>query len=103
MLHMVKFVLSNKTHPSFWQPNLLHDTPLYVDAFFDAYGNRYKDRRTNDIVLVDAVRLWKAATPRLKKFVDNHRAGVAQRLKSDIITGGFKNIVYYSHCYFLLT
>jgi hypothetical protein len=97
MLHIVKFVLSSDTrkYPSFWQPNLLNDTPHYVDAFFDSYGNRYKDRRTHDIVLVDAVRLWKAAAPRFKKYVDNHRAGVAQRMKSDIITGGFMKCILY--------
>jgi hypothetical protein len=48
----VKFVLSDRVYPSFWQPDLLNNTPPYVDAFFAAYGNKYKDRKTNDTILV---------------------------------------------------
>lgn len=83
----VKFILSDRVYPSFWQPDLLNNTPPYVDAFFAAYGNKYKDRKTNDTILVEAVRLWKAAAPKLKKDVDNHRAALAQKMKADIMAG----------------
>ena len=87
LVGVVKFVLPDKTYPSFWQPDLLNNTPSYVDAFFDTYGTRFKDRKIDDRVLVDAVRLWKAAAPKLKKDVDNHRASVAQRMKADVMVG----------------
>jgi hypothetical protein len=38
-------------------------------------------------VLEQAAELWKAAAPKIKKIVDNHRSGVAQKMKSDILTG----------------
>jgi hypothetical protein len=66
---------------------MLQNPPSYVDFFFDFYGIKYKDRKTNDKVLVDAVGLWKAAAPRLKKHIDNHRAGVSQKMKADIMPG----------------
>lgn len=83
----VKFVLPDKKYPSFWKPDLLNNTPSYVDKFFEAYGPRFRDRKTNDRVLVDAVNLWKAAAPRFKKDVDNHRAIVAQKMKADVMVG----------------
>lgn len=89
IISMVKFVKSERAFPSFWQPDLLQNPPSYVNAFFDFYGVKYKDRKTNDVVLIEAVRLWKAAAPKLKKHIDNHRAGVAQRMKSDIMPGEF--------------
>lgn len=95
VVSVVKFVKSERAYPSFWQPNLLQDPPSYVDAFFDYYGNKYKDRKIDEVVLVEAVRLWKAAAPKLKKHIDNHRAGVAQKMKSDIMPGELLNIYSY--------
>jgi hypothetical protein len=87
VVSVVKFVKSERSYPSFWLPNLLQDTPSYVNAFFDYYGNKYKDRKTNEACLLEAVRLWKAAAPKFKKHIDNHRAGVAQKMKADIMPG----------------
>jgi hypothetical protein len=86
----LKFILPDRKFPSFWQPDLLRDTPRYVDAFFDSYGTKYKDRNTNNSTLVEAIELWKAAAPRMKKIVDNHRSSVAQKMKLDIMAG--KNV-----------
>jgi hypothetical protein len=87
VLGRIKFILPDRMFPSFWQPDLLTDTPPYVDAFFAYYGSRYSQRRVNDTVLEQAAELWKAAAPKIKKIVDNHRSGVAQKMKSDILTG----------------
>jgi type II secretory pathway component PulL len=57
----------------------LDNTPDYDEAFFESYGNRYQNRRLNDAVLEQAAELWKAAAPKIKKIVDNHRSGVAQK------------------------
>ena len=83
----LKFILPDRQFPSFWQPDLLTNTQPYVDAFFDYYGSRYRDRKMNDNTLRQAAELWKAAAPKIKKIVDNHRSGVAQKMKSDILTG----------------
>jgi hypothetical protein len=87
VVSIVKFVKSERAYPSFWMPNLLQDPPSYVNAFFDYYGNKYKDRKTNEACLVEATRLWKAAAPKIKKHIDNHCAGVAQKMKADILPG----------------
>jgi hypothetical protein len=39
--------------------------------------------------LVQAVELWKASAPFLKKLIDNHRSAVAQKMKTDILTGKY--------------
>jgi len=83
----IKFVLPDRKFTSFWQPDLLTNTPPYVDAFFDSYGYRFSNRKINDAVLEEAAELWKAAAPRIKKIVDNHRSGVAQKMKSDVMKG----------------
>jgi hypothetical protein len=87
VLGRIKFILPNRMFPSFWQSDLLTNTPPYVDAFFAYYGNRYSQRKVNDTVLEQAAKLWKAAAPKIKKIVDNHRSGVVQKMKSDILTG----------------
>jgi hypothetical protein len=92
IISTVKFVKLEWAFPSFWQPDLLQNPPSYVNAFFDFYGNKYNDRKTNDVVLVEVVPLWKAAAPKLKKHIDNHHAEVAQKMKSDIMPGEFTSI-----------
>jgi hypothetical protein len=97
----IKFILPDRKFQSFWQPDLLTNTPSYVDAFFDMYGNKYRDRKVNDNVLAPALELWKAAAPKIKKIVDNHRSGVAQKMKSDILTG--KSLFcLFLHCQFVV-
>ena len=83
----MKFVLPDRKFPSFWQPDLLVNTPGYVDAFFDSYGYRYSTRKNDAVVLEQAAELWKAAAPKIKKIVDNHRSSVAQKMKTDILKG----------------
>ena len=83
----IKYILPHRKFQSFWQPDLLTNTPSYVNAFFDMYGSKYRDRKVNNQVLEQALELWKAAAPKFKKIVDNHRSGVAQKMKSDILTG----------------
>lgn len=83
----IKFVLPDRKFPSFWQPDLLTNAPPYVDAFFDSYGHRFTNRKVNETVLEQAAELWKAAAPKIKKIVDNHRSGVAQKMKYDIMKG----------------
>jgi hypothetical protein len=87
ILGRIKFVLPDRKFTSFWQPDLLTNTPPYVDAFFDSYGYRFSNRKQDDAVLEQAAELWKAAAPRIKKIVDNHRSSVAQKMKSDIMKG----------------
>jgi hypothetical protein len=87
ILGRMNFILPDRKFPSFWQPDLLTDTPRYVEALFESFGSRYQHRRLNDTVLEQAAELWKAAAPIIKKIVDNHRSGVAQKMKSDILTG----------------
>jgi hypothetical protein len=83
----IKFILPERKFQSFWQPNLLTNTPSYVDSFFAMYGSKYRDRKVHNQVLEQALQLWKAAAPKFKKIIDNHRSGVAQKMKSDILTG----------------
>jgi hypothetical protein len=72
ILGKLKFVQNRKDFESFWKPNLLNDTPAYVDVFFNAYGSKYHDRKTNEMTLGHAAELWKAASPLIKKMIDNH-------------------------------
>lgn len=87
ILGKLKFVQIKKDFGSFWKPDLLRDTPPYVDIFLNAYGAKYHDRKTNEISLRRAAELWKAAAPFIKKMIDNHRAAVAQKMKTDVMTG----------------
>lgn len=87
ILGRIKFILPDRKFTSFWQPDLLTNTPPYVDAFFEAYGYRFVNRKTDVNVLEQAAELWKAAAPRIKKIIDNHRSGVAQKMKSDVLQG----------------
>lgn len=89
LLGRLKFIVStDKRFTSFWQPDLLSDDiPPHVQELLDAYGFKYRDRMVNDTILIEAAELWKAAAPMMKKQVDNHRAGVAQRMKMDIMIG----------------
>ena len=87
ILGKLKFVQNKKDFPSFWKPDLLKDTQPYVDVFFDHYGAKYHDRKTNETTLLHAVELWKAAAPVIKKMIDNHRSSVAQKMKNDVMTG----------------
>lgn len=98
LLGRLKFIQSaDRKFPSFWQPDLLgENAPVYVDELFETYGAKYKDRKSNDAVLIQAAELWKAAAPVMKKLVDNHRAGVAQKMKADIMTGEIVFIYNYS-------
>jgi hypothetical protein len=69
---------------------MLKDTPAYVDTFLDSYGSKYQDRKMSQHTLVQAaVELWKASAPFLKKLIDNHRSAVAQKMKTDILTGKY--------------
>jgi hypothetical protein len=77
ILGRIKFILPDRKFPSFWQPDLLTDTPIYVDALFESFGSRNQNRRLNDMVLEQAAELWKAAAPVIKKIVDNHHSSVA--------------------------
>jgi hypothetical protein len=87
ILGKLKFVQNNKDFGSFWKPDLLKDTQPYVDVFFNSYGSKYHDRKTNESTLRRAAELWKAAAPVIKKMIDNHRAAVAQKMKTDVMTG----------------
>jgi hypothetical protein len=105
LLGRLKFIVStDKRFTSFWQPDLLSgDIPLHVQELLDAYGTKYRDRMVNDTILIEAAELWKAAAPIMKKQVDNHRAGVAQRMKMDIMIGtrcclSSDHIIAYLYC-----
>jgi hypothetical protein len=89
ILGKLKFVQQKKNFGSFWKPDMLKDTPAYVDTFLDSYGSKYQDRKMSQHTLVQAVELWKASAPFLKKLIDNHRSAVAQKMKTDILTGKY--------------
>jgi hypothetical protein len=91
----MKFILPDRKFPSFWQPDLLANTPGYVDAFFNSYGYGYSTRKNDAVVLEQAAELWKAAAPKIKKIVDNHRSSVAQKMKTDILKGMCSVVVIY--------
>jgi hypothetical protein len=55
-------------------PNLLQDPPSYVNAFFDYYGNKYKDRKRMKLALLKQLVYGKLLHPKIKKHIDNHRA-----------------------------
>jgi hypothetical protein len=78
-LGKLKFVQQKKNFGSFWKPDMLKDTPPYVDTFLDSYGSKYHDRKTSQVTLVQAVELWKASAPFLKKLIDNHRLLLLRR------------------------
>jgi hypothetical protein len=87
ILGKLKFVQQKKDFGSFWKPDLQKDTLPYVDVFFDRYGAKYMDQKSNEDTLVRATELWKAAAPVIKKMIDNHQVVVAQKMKLDILTG----------------
>jgi len=87
ILGKLKFVQNKKDYGSFWKPDLLKDTPPYVDVFLNAYGAKYYDRKNNESTLRRAAELWRAAAPVIKKMIDNHQAAVAQKMKIDVMTG----------------
>jgi hypothetical protein len=41
----IKFILSDRKFQSFWQPDLLTNTPSYVDSFFAMYGSSIETGR----------------------------------------------------------
>jgi hypothetical protein len=75
-----------KRFGSFWRPDLLQDTPKFVDAILDNFPD-FADRRENEQILVNAAKFWMTSAPLIKKVLLDRRSNVTQRIKKDILCG----------------
>jgi hypothetical protein len=87
----VKFLnKSGKEHEkmfgSFWRPDLLVNTPPYIDAILDNFGD-LKHRRDDESILTDAVQFWVMAAPTVRQVILDRRSNVTQRMKKELVIG----------------
>jgi hypothetical protein len=87
----VKFLpKSGKEHEkifgSFWRPDLLVNTPKYVDVILDNFGD-LKQRREDESILTDAVQFWVMAAPMVRQVILDRRSNVTQRMKRELVIG----------------
>jgi hypothetical protein len=87
----VKFLpKSGKAHEkvlgSFWKPDLVADTPKYIDAILDNFPD-LKLRKNDETHLVNAVHFWMKASTMVRQVVLDRRSNVTQRLKRELVIG----------------
>jgi hypothetical protein len=87
----VKFLpKSGKEHEkvfgSFWKPNLLENTPGYIDAILDNYSD-LKLRKKDEYQLTGAVHLWLSASSLVRQVILDRRSNVTQRMKRELVVG----------------
>jgi hypothetical protein len=87
----VKFLnMSGKEHEkifgSFWKPDLLVNTPKYIDVVLDNFPD-LKRRKQDELQLTDAVHFWMKASVVVRQVVLDRRSNVTQRLKRELVVG----------------
>ena len=93
----VKFLpKSGKEHEkifgTFWRPDLLVNTPKYVDAVLDNFTD-LKHRREDEMQLTDAVHFWMKASTLVRQVILDRRSNVTQRMKRELVIGKYKTEV----------
>jgi hypothetical protein len=71
---------------TFWRPNLLKDTPKYVDAVLDRL-HEFRTRREDATVLTKAAQFWMTAAPLIRKTISSKRNHMSQEMKRDVMIG----------------
>lgn len=89
----VKFLpKSGKEHEkvsgTFWKPDLLVNTPRYVDAILDNFPD-IRRRKEDDVELTDAVHFWIKASPFVRQVILDRRSNVTQRMKRELVLGTY--------------
>jgi hypothetical protein len=92
----VKFLpKSGKEHEkifgSFWKPDLLVNTPSYVDAILDNFPE-LKQRREDESQLIDAVHFWIKGSTLVRQVILDRRSNVTQRMKRELVIGKLKQL-----------
>lgn len=87
----VKFLpKSGKEHEkifgSFWKPDLLGNTPKYIDAILDNFAD-LKQRKDDEYQLTAAVHFWMNASYLVRQVILDRRSNVTQRMKRELIVG----------------
>ena len=87
----VKFLpKSGKEHEklfgSFWKPDLLHNTPRYIDAILDNFAD-LEHRKEDESHLIEAVHFWMKATYLVRQVILDRRSNVTQRMKRELVVG----------------
>jgi hypothetical protein len=90
----VKFLpKSGKVHEkifgTFWKPDLLVNTPRYIDAILDNFPD-LKQRREDELQLTDAVHFWMKASPMVRQVILDRRSNVTQRMKRELVIGTYQ-------------
>lgn len=90
----VKFLpKSGKNHEkifgSFWKPDLLVNTPSYVNAILDNFPD-LKYRQEDELQLTDAVHFWMKASSMVRQVILDRRSNVTQRLKRELVIGTYQ-------------
>jgi hypothetical protein len=91
----VKFLnKSGKEHEkvfgSFWKPDLLVNTPQYVDVILNNFPD-LKRRKKDELQLTDAVHFWMKASTVVRQVILDRRSNVTQRLKREVVIGTYKS------------
>jgi hypothetical protein len=84
------FNKSGKEHEkifgSFWRPDLLVNTPKYIDVILDNFPD-LKRRKLDEMQLIDAVYFWMMASSVVRQVIHDRRSNVTQRLKRELVIG----------------
>jgi hypothetical protein len=78
-----------KVFGSFWRPDLLVNTPKYVDVILDNFPD-LKRRKKDELQLTDAVHFWIKASTVVRQVIQDRRSNVTQRLKREVVIGKYR-------------
>jgi hypothetical protein len=76
-----------KVFGSFWKPNLLENTPGYIDAILDNYSDLKLRTKKDVFQLTGAVHLWLSASSLVQQVILDRRSNVTQRMKRELVVG----------------
>lgn len=91
MISKVKFIPRSSlkdegTFGTFWRPNLVQDTPKYVDSVLDIL-RKFHTRREDATVLTKAAHFWMNAAPLIRKMISEKRSSMSKLMKQDAMMG----------------
>ena len=75
-----------KKFGSFWRPDLVENTPKFVDVILDNFPE-FRHRTQDESTLVTAAKFWVSSAPLIKQVLLDRRSNVTQRIKKDILVG----------------
>ena len=92
----VKFLpKSGKEHEklfgSFWRPDLLRNTPKYIDVILDNFAD-LKNRKEDEDQIVSSVYFWMKASYVVRQVILDRRSNVTQRMKRELVIGMFISV-----------